>query len=74
MFNHKLQKIKKYLIDHLNKEFIFFSFASYVLLILMIEFINNNALLSIIFLISFFLNKDFHSCMCHDSSLRLFFN
>ncbi len=29
----------------------------------MIEFINNNALFSIIFLISFFLNKDFHSCM-----------
>ncbi len=27
----------------------------------MIEFINNNALFSIIFLISFFLNKDFHS-------------
>ncbi len=37
MFNHKLQKIKKYLTNHLNKEFIFFSFASYVLLILFIE-------------------------------------
>ncbi len=37
MFNHKLQKIKKYLIKHLNKEFIFFSFASYILLILFIE-------------------------------------
>ncbi len=37
MFNHKLQKIKKYLIDHLNKEFIFFSFASYISLILFIE-------------------------------------
>ncbi len=37
MFNHKLQKIKKYLIDHLNKEFIFFSFASYVSLILFVE-------------------------------------
>ncbi len=37
MFNHKLQKIKKYLIDHLNKEFIFFSFASYVSLILFIK-------------------------------------
>jgi len=37
IFNHKLQKIKKYLIDHLNKEFIFFSFASYVLFILFIE-------------------------------------
>ncbi len=36
-FNHKLQKIKKYLIKHLNKEFIFFSFASYVSLILFIE-------------------------------------
>jgi len=37
MFNHKLQKIKKYLINHLNKEFIFFSFASYVSLILFAE-------------------------------------
>ncbi len=37
MFNHKLQKIKKYLINHLNKEFIFFSFASYISLILFIE-------------------------------------
>ncbi len=32
-------------------------------LLLMIEFVNNNALFSVIFLISFFLNKDFHSCM-----------
>ncbi len=32
-------------------------------LLFMIEFINNNALFSIIFSISFFLNKDFHSCM-----------
>ncbi len=37
MFNHKLQKIKKYLIEHLNKKFIFSSFASYVSLILFIE-------------------------------------
>jgi len=37
MFDHKFQKIKKYLIDYLNKEFIFFSFASYILLILFIE-------------------------------------
>ncbi len=37
MFNHKLQKIKKYLINHLNKEFIFFSFTSYVSLILFIK-------------------------------------
>jgi len=37
MFDHKLQKIKKYLINHLNKEFIFFSFASYVSLILFIK-------------------------------------
>jgi len=29
----------------------------------MIEFIDNNALFSIIFSISFFLNKDFHSCI-----------
>ncbi len=29
----------------------------------MIEFVDNNALFSVIFLISFFLNKDFHSCM-----------
>ena len=37
MFNHKLQKIKKYLIEHLNKEFIFFNFASYISLILFTE-------------------------------------
>ncbi len=37
MFNHKLQKIKKYLIEHLNKEFIFSSFASYISLILFVE-------------------------------------
>ncbi len=37
MFNHKLQKIKKYLIEHLNKKFIFFSFASYISLILFAE-------------------------------------
>jgi len=37
MFSYKLQKIKKYLIDHLNKEFIFFSFVSYISLILFIE-------------------------------------
>ncbi len=32
-------------------------------LLFMIKFINNNALFSVIFSISFFLNKDFHSCM-----------
>jgi len=37
MFNHKLQKIKKYLINYLNKEFIFFSFALYISLILFIK-------------------------------------
>ncbi len=37
MFDHKLQRIKKYLIEHLNKEFIFFSFASYISLILFAE-------------------------------------
>ena len=37
MFNHKLQKIKKYLIKYLNKKFIFFSFASYISLILFAE-------------------------------------
>jgi len=35
-------------------------------LLLMIEFVDNNALFSVIFLISFFLNKDFHSCMSFD--------
>ncbi len=34
MFNYKLQKIKKYLIKHLNKKFISLSFVSYVSLIL----------------------------------------
>ncbi len=37
MFEHKLQKVKKYLIKHLNKEFISFSFALYASLILFVE-------------------------------------
>ncbi len=37
MFDHKLQKVKKYLIDHLNKGFISFSFAPYASLILFAE-------------------------------------
>ncbi len=37
MFNYKLQKIKKYLIKYLNKEFILLSFAFYVSLILFAE-------------------------------------
>ncbi len=37
MFEHKLQKVKKYLIEYLNKGFISFSFASYVSLILFVE-------------------------------------
>ncbi len=52
------QNIKRYL----------WFFCSYmqndwVKLLFMIEFIDNNVLFSIIFLISFFLNKDFHSHM-----------
>ncbi len=35
----------------------------------MIEFVNNNALFSVIFLISFFLNKDFHSCMSFELNI-----
>ncbi len=35
----------------------------------MIEFVDNNALFSVIFLISFFLNKDFHSCMSFESDV-----
>ncbi len=37
MFNYKLQKIKKYLIKHLNKEFISLSFVFYASLILFAE-------------------------------------
>ena len=37
MFSYKLQKIKEYLIEHLNKEFIFSSFVLYILFILFIE-------------------------------------
>ncbi len=37
MFNYKLQKIKKYLIKHLNKEFISFSFFLYVSFILFVK-------------------------------------
>ncbi len=35
----------------------------------MIEFVNNNALFSVIFSISFFLNKDFHSRMSFESDV-----
>ncbi len=35
----------------------------------MIEFVDNNALFSVIFLISFFLNKDFHSRMSFESDV-----
>ncbi len=35
----------------------------------MIEFINNNVLLSVIFLIFFFMNKNFHSRMSFDSDI-----
>ncbi len=37
--------------------------------LLMIEFVNNNALFSIIFLTLFFMNKSFHSCMSFDSDI-----
>ncbi len=37
--------------------------------LLMIEFVNNNVLFSIIFLIFFFMNKSFHSCMSFDSDI-----
>ena len=35
----------------------------------MIEFVNNNVLFSVIFLILFFMNKNFHSCMSFDSDI-----
>jgi len=37
MFNYELQKIKEYLIKHLNKEFIFLNFALYISLIMFIK-------------------------------------
>ncbi len=37
MFDYKLQKMKNYLIEHLNKNFISFSSTSYALLILFIK-------------------------------------
>ncbi len=37
--------------------------------LLMIEFVNNNVLFSIIFLTLFFMNKSFHSCMSFDSDI-----
>ncbi len=35
----------------------------------MIEFVNNNVLFSVIFLIFFFMNKNFHSCMSFNSDI-----
>ncbi len=37
--------------------------------LLMIEFVNNNILFSVIFLILFFMNKSFHSCMSFNSDI-----
>ncbi len=37
--------------------------------LLMIEFVDNNVLFSVIFLIFFFMNKNFHSCMSFDSDI-----
>ncbi len=37
--------------------------------LLMIEFVNNNVLSSVIFLTFFFMNKNFHSCMSFDSDI-----
>ncbi len=52
------QNIEKYL-----QFFCLYMQNDWVKLLLIIEFINNNALFLVIFSISFFLNKDFHSCM-----------
>ncbi len=35
----------------------------------MIKFVNNNILFSVIFLILFFMNKSFHSCMSFNSDI-----
>ncbi len=37
--------------------------------LLMIEFVNNNILFTVIFLILFFMNKNFYSCMSFDSDI-----
>ncbi len=37
--------------------------------LLMIEFVNNNVLFSVIFLTLFFMNKSFHSCMSFDPDI-----
>ena len=37
--------------------------------LLMIKFVDNNVLFSVIFLIFFFMNKGFHSCMSFDSDI-----
>ncbi len=52
------QNVKRYL-----RSFCSYMQNDWAKLLLMIEFVDNNALFSVIFLISFFLNKDFHSCM-----------
>ncbi len=57
-----------------NVERYFRSFCSYMQndwskWLLMIEFVNNNILFSVIFLILFFMNKNFHSCMSFNSDI-----
>jgi len=52
------QNVEKYL-----RFFCLYMQNDWAKLLFMIEFVNNNALFSVIFSISFFLNKDFHSRM-----------
>ncbi len=52
------QNIKRYL-----QFFCSYMQNDWAKLLFMIEFVDNNALFSVIFLIFFFLNKDFHSCI-----------
>ena len=59
------QNIKKYL-----QFFCLYMQNDWAKLLLMIEFINNNALFSVIFSISFFLNKDFHSHMSFELNVN----
>ncbi len=58
------QNIKRYL-----QFFCLYMQNDWAKLLFMIEFIDNNALFSVIFLISFFLNKDFHSHMSFELNI-----
>jgi len=66
VYHSQINDQSEWVNQNIKRYFLFFCLYmqnDWAKLLLMIKFINNNALFLIIFSTSFFLNKDFHSCM-----------